>query len=140
LADPVFGRGSEVAAFVAEQLGYTRGFGECAAIGFGNPLVAGVVYHNWQPEHGVIELSAASTRRDWLTRGNLRTIFEYPFTQIECQLCVARISENNARARRIWRALGATEHIIPRLRGRDESEVIATLTIEAWRQKVGLDG
>ncbi len=131
---PVYGRTADVAAFVAANIpGCERGFGNCTAIGFGDPLVAGVVYHNWNPEGGVIELSSASIRRDWLTKANLKAIFGYPFDQLGCQMCVARISEHNARARRIWRALGATEHVIPRLRGRHEAEVIATLTDEAWR-------
>jgi len=97
--------------------------------------VAGVVYHNWNPESGTIELSAASTRRDWLNKNNLLTVFGYPFDQLGCQLCIARISENNDRARRIWRALGASEFVIPRLRGRDEAEAIYTLTREAWDER-----
>lgn len=135
MARPVYGSTDEVAAFVADLLGFDRGFGACKAIGFGSPLVAGVVYHNWNPEAGVVEISAASTGRAWLNKANLAAIFDYPFEQIGCQLCIARISEKNATARRIWRALGATEYLIPRLRGRDEAEIIATLTIEAWRER-----
>jgi RimJ/RimL family protein N-acetyltransferase len=123
----------QVAAFVAEQLGFARGFDEYAALGFGDPLVAGFVFHNWNPEAGVIELSAASTSRRWLTRDRLRAVFGYPFDQLGCQLCIARISADNATARRIWKSLGADEFVIPRLRGRNEDEAIATLTVEAWR-------
>lgn len=128
---------TDAADFVAKQLGFDRGFGPCSAIGFGEPLVAGVVYHNWNPEAGVIELSAASSTRKWLTKDRLRQVFEYPFEQLGCQMCIARISENNNRARRIWQALGANEYVIPRLRGIDEAEVIATLTKEAWEQFMG---
>lgn len=133
--DPVFGRGHDVSEFVARRLGFARGFDDCAAIGFGDPIVAGVVYHNWNPEAGTIELSAASSRRDWLNKRNLGVIFEYPFRQLGCQMCVARIAEGNSVARRIWRALGADEFVIPRLRGRDEGEAIYTLTQEAWDER-----
>jgi len=135
LSKPVYGRSQYVAAFVARELGFTRGFDACTAIGFGDPIEAGIVYHNWNPEAGLIELTAASRTRTWLNKANLKTIFEYPFSQLGCQVCIARISEHNARARRIWRALGATEHIIPRLRGPNEAEVIATLTKEAWEER-----
>ena len=135
MADPIFGRSAEVSEFVAGLLGFGRGFDDCTAIGFGKPLVAGVVYHNWNPGSGTIQQSAASTRRDWLNKNNLLTVFGYPFDQLGCQLCVARISENNDRARRIWRALGASEFVIPRLRGRDEAEAIYTLTREAWDER-----
>lgn len=131
--DPVLGENARVGRFVADHIpGCERGFDNFTAIGFGKPLVAGIVYHNWNPEAGVIELSAAATRHDWLSRRNLGLIFGYPFDQLGCQMCVARISEHNARTRRIWRALGAVEHVIPRLRGRDEAEVLSTLTKEAW--------
>ena len=134
MSKPVYGRSQYVASFVARELGFTRGFDACTAIGFGDPIEAGIVYHNWNPEAGLIELTAASRTRTWLNKANLKTIFEYPFSQLGCQVCIARISEHNARARRIWRALGATEHIIPRLRGPNEAEVIATLTKEAWEE------
>lgn len=120
--------------WVARQLGFERGFGECTFLTFGDPIVAGVVYHNYCPEAGVIELSAASVDRKWLTKDRLRQIYGYPFDQIGCQMVVARYSAENKRVRRIWTALGATEYVIPRLRGRDEAEVIATLTVEAWRE------
>lgn len=132
----IYGRDKEVERFVADNIeGCSRGFGECKAIGFAREgkLVAGVVYHNWDEAAGVIEISSASICRDWATKTAIRRIFEYPFDQIGCQMCIARISENNTRARRIWKAFGATEYKIPRLRGRDEAETIHTLTIEAWR-------
>jgi RimJ/RimL family protein N-acetyltransferase len=133
LIGPVYGRTQQVATFVAANIPGETGFGNCKAIGFGDPLVAGVVYHNWNPEGRVIELSSASTTRKWVSRANLKVIFGYPFDELDCQLCVARISEHNARARRIWRALGATEYRIPRFYGRDEAMIIATLPVEAWR-------
>ena len=127
--------GPEVADFVARNIpGCERGFGNCTAIGFGKDrLIAGVVYHNWNPESGVIELSAASIKRDWLTRSGLSLMFAYPFDQIGCRIAVARIGEHNAQARRIWRSLGADEYVIPALRSPLEAEVIYTLSREAWK-------
>ena len=122
-----------IAAFVAAQLGFIRGFEGYSAIGFGEPLTAGFIYHNWNPEAGTIEVSGASTRRNWAGRDEVKAIFGYPFDELGCQMVVARHSVDNARVRRIWKALGASEYIIPRLRGRDEDEAIATLTVEAWR-------
>ena len=126
--------GPDVAAFVAANIpGCERGFGECQAIGFedGGKLVAGVVYHNWNPESGVIEMSAASINRAWLTKERLAVIFAYPFTF--CRMVLTRQSENNRRALRIWRSLGGLEYRIPDLRGPGEAEIIFTLTAEQWR-------
>ena len=131
----LYGQSEAVERFVADLLGYPRGFGECQAVGFldgDGKLVAGVVYHQYQPEQGVIEISAASTCRNWLNRARLAEIFDYPF-RIGCRLVVARIGEHNARARRIWRSLGSDEYVIPALRSPSESEVIYTLSAEQWR-------
>lgn len=128
----MFGQTEKVVSFVCKALGFERDFGECQAIGFyDGSLVAGVVYHNWNPEAGVIEISAASLNRAWLTRENLRLIFEYPF-EIGVQTVVCRTSEHNKTVRRIWKALGANEFVIPRLRGPNEAESILTLTKEDW--------
>ena len=131
----LYGQTDVVAGFAATLLGYPTGFGECQAIGFldaSGKLVAGVVYHNYQPQQAVIEISAASTCRNWLTRARLREIFDYPF-RIGCRLVVARIGEHNTRARRIWRSLGSDEYVIPALRSPSEAEVIYTLSAERWQ-------
>ena len=133
---PVYGHDDIVAGFVARLIfPGGGGFGNRKTIGFvrGEELVAGFVYHNWNPDAEIIEVSGASLVRDWATKDVVRTIFGYPFDQLKCQAVVARHSEFNARVRRIWRALGAKEYVIPRLRGRDEAEAVAVLTAEAWR-------
>lgn len=132
----LYGHSEAVAAFVAALApGCARGFGECQAVGFldrQGRLVAGVVYHNYQPEAGVIEISAASTCRTWLNKARLREIFDYPF-RIGCRMVVTRTGEQNHRVRRIWRSLKADEYVIPALRSPTEAEVIYTLTAEQWR-------
>lgn len=67
-------------------------------------------------------------------------MFSYAFDQAGCQMLVARHSEHNATLRRMWNAVGANEYLIPRLRGRDEAEAIATYTAEAWREGKTMKG
>lgn len=126
-----------VVRFVARQIkGAERGFGNCATMGVidGKTLIAGMVFHNFNPECGTIELSGAATSRRWLTRAVFNAMFGYAFDQCGCQMLVARHSEHNTRLRRMWSAVGASEYLIPRLRGRDEAEAVATYTAEAWRE------
>lgn len=100
----------------------------------GTDLVAGVLYHNHYPDAGVIELTAASTTKRWLTRPVLRAMFSLPFDRLGCQLAVLRVSEFNGPMIRIAKAYGFKEYIIPRLRGRGEAEHILTLADDDWRQ------
>lgn len=97
-------------------------------------LVAGIVFHNWEPEHGLIEISGAAENRRWFTREVIRVAFGYVFEGLGCQAVTARTAEDNGTVRHICKAIGAEEYIIPRLRGRDAAGVIYVLTDEAWKR------
>jgi len=133
---PVYDYPVETKAFVERGLWENkRQFGDCVAIGFANAvegLVAGFVYHNYEPETGVIEVSGYSTRRDWCTKALLKVIFDYPFNQVGVRLVVARHSEHNKRVRRIWKSIGAKEYVIPDLRADGEAEVVSVLSRNDW--------
>ena len=105
------------------------------AIGFydsSHNLHAAVVYHNYCKAAGTIEMSCYSASRHWATKHIINLMFNYPFEQVGCRLVVARHSENHNRARRIWKALGAHEYVIPELRAEGEAEVIAVLPRTVW--------
>ena len=121
-----------VVGFVAERCNIRADFGHCRTAGIfdGSRMVAGVVFHNWSPEYGVIEVSAAADDPRWARRDVLKQLLGYVFSI--AQLCVARTDEDNHRVRRLWVAFGASETIIPRLRGREAAEVVLTLPDDAW--------
>lgn len=123
-----------MAAWVAERIeGCERGFGPCVALTVGSPWIGAVVFHNYSPECGVMEMSAAAESPRWLTRPVLKAMHSYIFDDAGCQMAVMRVSERNERMRRIGRAYGYREYMVPRLRGRDEAESIMTLTDDDWR-------
>lgn len=135
---PEFNEG--IAAFVGSHIeGGYRGFGEHMSMGVidGHTLLAGVVFHNFNPEAGVIEFSAASNTARWLTRQSLWAMFNYAFNTSKCQMVVMRVSEDNRQwngrgIQRILKAYGFKETRIENLRGRGMAELIYTLTDEAW--------
>jgi hypothetical protein len=108
-----------------------RGFGNCKAVGVAHQgrIIAGVVLHDWSPETGVIELTAAADDRRWMTRHVVTEILSYPFGF--ARMVVARFAPDGP-PRRIFAALGADEFRIPRLAGPDSDLIIATLTREQW--------
>lgn len=91
-----------------------------------------VLFHNYEPEAGVIEVSAASDSKRWLTRPILWEMFSYAFGEVGCQAVVARIDPDNTSLARIFTAYGFTRHDIPRLRGRDKADCVLVLTDDAW--------
>lgn len=133
---PVFDHQNETISFIERGLwGGKQRLGDATAIGFANDcegLVAGFAFHNYEREQGVIEMTAYSSHRGWCTKANLSTLFNYPFRQLDVRLVVARHSESNTRARRIWCSLGAKEYIIPDLWDENEAMVIATYGKSQW--------
>lgn len=128
---------SVVVPFVAGIIGSRPDFGECvtmAVVDRNNTMVAGIIFHNWMPENGVIEISAAATSPRWAKRGVLNEALGYCYKTALCQLVVTRYAETNKAAHRLWLGLGAETYVIPRLRGREQAETIATLTDEAWKK------
>jgi RimJ/RimL family protein N-acetyltransferase len=134
----VFDQTVHVAPFVASLIPECRerGFGACSTIGVLDEdgyLVAGLVYRNWCPEVGTIELSGAAVPgTNWLTRRTLQVIYDYPFYQLGCQMVIQTTSADNEKTLRINAALGMTLHYIKRLGGRDRDGVVATFTVEEW--------
>ncbi len=125
-----------IADFVAGHIeGCERGFSDFTTMGVteADRLIAGVVFHNYAPEADVIELSAAATSKRWLTRPVLKAMFGYPLNEVGCQMLVLRVSERNAGMIAIANRFGFDSHRIPRLRGRDEAEILFTLTDDDWR-------
>lgn len=100
--------------------------------GEGN-LVGGVVFHNWDPHCGTIEISAGAVTARWLTRSIAAQVFAYAFDTCGCQMIVARTSEKNTRTRKLLTGMGFNEQEIVRLYGRDENGILLTLTDADWK-------
>lgn len=125
-----------ICGFVAKRVwGKLNDFGAGTAMGVvheGQP-VAGVVFHNWDADAGVIELTAAADTPRWLNRAVLADMFGYAFGQLGCQAVVLRVDPENRRMDRIARAYGFVRHDIPRLRGKNKAEAVYVLSDDAWR-------
>lgn len=142
---PIWGAEQLVGPWVAARIeGCERGFGEpgykfkALAVSDGKDLVAGMVYHNWHPEAGVIEISGAASTARWLTRPVLWAMFSYPFDGIGAQMVVMNVSPENEMfngrgLKRLLKAYGFKEHLIPRLKGREKDGILFTLTDDDWR-------
>lgn len=140
MLDYIYGQDQIIAQFVAQLIPTVRehGFGACKAIGVIDEdyrLIAGMVYHNWDREAGVIEMSgAALPNKQWLTRETIRRLWSYPFLEIGCQMVLMRVAASDTRLLRQLAALNYAFIEIPRLLGRDKDAMICLLTREAWEE------
>lgn len=95
-------------------------------------LVAGILYHNYYPDTGVVEISGAAIDKRWMTRGVVCDMFSMPFERLGCQLIAMRTSEHNSSVRNILERYGVSSVTIPRMRGINEAEILFTVTKEEW--------
>jgi hypothetical protein len=138
MLDYVYGYDEIVARFVADLIPHARrGFSPNAkAIGVidaSGSMIAGLVYHNYDPEAGIIEISAAALPgKYWMTRETLKRMYQFPFHQCGCQMVVQRVPADDLRQLGMMAAYDFTLINVPRMFGRDRDGVLGTLTVEAW--------
>ena len=126
-----------VGPWVADRLSYGGPYDgpDCACMGVEHlgKVVAGIVFHNWEQDAGIVELSVASeTKGLWATREVLNTIGDHAFGHLGCQMLMARQMYTNTPARALWTKLGASEHVVPRLFGRGTLGTVMFLTDDDW--------
>lgn len=90
-----------------------------------------IAYYNWDPEAGVIEISAHASGR-WLTRPVLRSMYDYAFQTAGCQMVVQRNEPDNVTLNAILKRLNFKRHYIARLLGRGKGQLVFTLTDDDW--------
>jgi hypothetical protein len=121
---------------VADRIWPAKGrtFGECRAIAVmeEDHLAAGLIYHNFDEDAHVIEISGAAWVKGWLTRSVLKAMYGYPFIDCACQAVVQRVSDDDHAQHRMLTAFGADRYRIPRLRGENSAENIFVTTRESW--------
>lgn len=115
-----------------------KSFGECVCLGVleKGKAIACIVYHNFDPDAGIIEFSGAATSKRWLTRDVLQEMFDYPFARCGLQMVVTQNSarEHQSHLHRMLNRVGFRSHLIERLRGKDEDGYVWTLTDDDWRK------
>jgi hypothetical protein len=134
----VYGQDEQVTQFIATfahgQLA-AADFEHCKTIGVtdgeGN-LIAGVVYFNFKPWCGTIEIGAASTTSKWFTRATYKRIFEYPFIECGCQMVRAYIRADNERLLSQFARMNFDLIMLPRHYGQADDGVLCTLTDDQW--------
>lgn len=127
---------AEIVKFVAQLNGRTGpDFGKHKTIGVldsDGRLCAGIVYFNFDDQSETIEMAVAAVSPAWATRTTMKRAFEYPFIECGCQMVVSRIKTDNERWLACLARMNFNFVLIPRMFGRDEDGVLATLTDDAW--------
>lgn len=120
-------------------------FGLNYTIGFLNRwsvLELGVVFHNYFPSYGQIEMSMGSFRLNSLTSKRLAAIIDVAI-MLNVRMVVSRVAAENTRTLRLLQACGGVLTTIKDLRGEGKDEVFVTMKVtdlqntKYWRKAHG---
>lgn len=109
----------------------------CQAFAIANEIdgvVAGLIYHNYNPDAGTIEVSCYSNKKRWLTRKLVNDMLHYPFEDLGLRIVTARFSEDNKFIGTLFKKIGATIHALPELWGVNKDEIVAILNVNDWKK------
>lgn len=108
----LYGHSEFIAAWVKARIKVMKGgsFGPNTALGVMNKgkLIAGVVYHDWQPAFRTIQVSCAAESPRWAMRGIMAEILEYPYRQLGVNRIVSITAGDDERTRRFLEGIGMT--------------------------------
>ena len=124
-----------VAQWVADQIGHGLDWGPCEAIGVvdkNDNLIGGVVFSNYRPDVGNIEVSFAATQANWLTPRAVRTILGYAFDQLKCARITSQTPKRNRRARQFLQKFGFKHEGNVRFGFGDDDCIISGLLASEW--------
>ncbi len=133
----VYGHDEAVAQFVAQLIPHANGrklTGKAiGVIDEDGKLIAGIVYHQYDPVAETIEITGAALPGSrWLTRETIARMYAYPFDQLGVQMIVQRTP---ADAEELLDQLARGGYMFvkwPRMFGRDRDGVLCLFTREAW--------
>jgi len=125
----IFGKDELIAEWVARkipQVGVASEFGPCRAVGVATEdskdgrLLAGVVFHSYQPKYSTCEVSMAASNPKWCTPSNIREILAFPFLQYGANKVWVAIPHTSERVIAFVKAIGfrhdgtLTDHFGPK--------------------------
>jgi hypothetical protein len=131
----VYGQDEAISTLVAKLQGAEHGRANCKTIGIVDEqgrFLAGVVFYNWNPETGIIEMSASALNPRWFSRRTLNRIGDFVFVECGCQLLLVHLRADNEHVLQVLAGVGFTFTRVPRLFGRDQDGVICTLSDDDW--------
>lgn len=95
-------------------------------------LIGGVIYHDYKPGAGTIEISAGAVNPKWLSGPTLYLMHSTAFDLYKCRMIGTGNAGGNKRLHRQLRRLGYKEHVLDDYWAENEDCHFWTLTRKAY--------
>lgn len=114
------------------ELGFAGNFNAIAVV-HNDTLLAGFVYHDWNPQFQTIHMTLAADTPRWASRRVIEGLLRYPFVELDVQRITVTINENNSASLRLAEGIGfKREAVIERGAGKFSNIIVLRLFIEEW--------
>ena len=135
-----YGDDANVSRWVAERIPHVDDFGPCSALGVVNSKgepVAGVVFHDYQPKCGTIQISMAANTPRWATKRIIKEILAYPFYQLGVRKVWTATPHTNERAIRFNIGIGLKKEAVLANHFGKEHSVVCRMFRKQYEQLYG---
>jgi hypothetical protein len=75
-------------------------------------MIAGIIYHDYQPEYDVIQMSMAAVSPMWAKKKIINRLLEYPFRQLKCYKVMIIIRSDNDKAIKTMKNIGFIQEAV----------------------------
>lgn len=123
----ICGQTEIIKPWVQDLIPHVDDFGPCEAIGVveNDKLIAGIVYHDFQPKFGTVQLSMAAINPRWAKKQNIKDLLSIPFEQFDCYKVWTATPLDNAKALKINAHIGfKREAVLSSMFGKNRHGVI----------------
>jgi len=134
----VFGHDEAIAEWVSRRIPHMAGgeFKDFAAIGVadGNRPIAGIVYNEFYPAYGTMQVSMAADTPRWAQRGIIRAALHYPFEQRGVKKLWSAMPVGNKRAIKFNLGIGFIQEAVLGHHFGDQHAVITRMYLKDYQK------
>lgn len=130
---PIIGRWVSERTTSTGEIGFD---GAYSAIGVvrDKEIIAGFIFHDWNPTYKTIQMTLAAHTPRWGTRRIIEGLLRYPFVELGVQRITVLINENNHASLRLAEGVGfKREAVIERGAGIYGNITVLRLFVEEWQ-------
>lgn len=130
---PIIGRWVSERTTSTGEIGFDGAYNAIGVVK-DNEIIAGFVYHDWNPTYQTIQMTLAAHTPRWGTRRIIEGLLHYPFVELGVQRITVLINENNHPSLRLAEGVGfKREAVLERAAGIYGNIVVLRLFISEWR-------
>lgn len=101
--------------WIIDKIDYLYRLDKCVVVGVigdSDKIMAGVAYHDYQPECAVIQMTIAAINPMWAKQRIIKKLLQYPFEQLGCYKVLISVRIDNHNALKVMKKIGFVQEAI----------------------------